>query len=230
MGGSAAEREIREAVVMRLRELMPSARIIHELNVAGQGSNRIDVAAVAQHAIVAVEIKSERDKLDRLEEQWRAFGACCHKVIVAAHRKHFKEWRADWWGAETLSVLHLNHPLFYGEKSYWRHDEDVWLYPRPARGQPPLGSVWTMPREIGLSDAGAPTQPRASAMLGMLWASELRTECARHGITFDSRTNMSHLVGTMVWHMTGREICAAVCRQLRSRNFAEADPAIEVAA
>jgi len=69
---SASEEEIRAAVVGRLRELMPDARIVHELNVAGQGSNRIDVAAIGKQAIVGVEIKSRKDVLKRLDEQGRS--------------------------------------------------------------------------------------------------------------------------------------------------------------
>ncbi|MGX1741606.1 hypothetical protein ACWIEX_08630 [Bosea sp. NPDC055353] len=90
---SADEEEIRAAVIVRLRELMPNARLVHELNVAGQGSNRIDVAAIDRQVIVAVEIKSRKDTLKRLGEQWDAFTRCCHYVIVAAHEKHFVEHR-----------------------------------------------------------------------------------------------------------------------------------------
>lgn len=42
MARSSDEQEIRDFVVAKLRQLMPSARIVHELNVSGQGSNRLD--------------------------------------------------------------------------------------------------------------------------------------------------------------------------------------------
>jgi hypothetical protein len=86
---SSAESEIHEAVVARLRLLLPEARIIHELNV-DEGKSRVDVAAVTRNRLVFAEIKSEKDKPDRLARQLHAFGACCHTLILAAHEKWFE--------------------------------------------------------------------------------------------------------------------------------------------
>lgn len=65
---SEAEREVREAVVARLRLIRPDARIINEINASAFG-NRIDVMAVSRTEIISVEIKSKKDKLSRLPKQ-----------------------------------------------------------------------------------------------------------------------------------------------------------------
>lgn len=83
---SEAEAEIRTAVVERLRVIRPEARIMHEVNASSFG-NRIDVLAVDRAEIIAVEIKSERDKLDRLPAQLKAMKGCATHVIAAVHRK-----------------------------------------------------------------------------------------------------------------------------------------------
>lgn len=216
---SSAEREIRDAVVARLRELMPSARIVHELNVAGQGSNRIDVAAISETAIVGVEIKSEKDVLKRLDEQWAAFNKVCHYVIVAAHEKHFAEHREKWLREGEAGHIDLNHPLFFGK---WRGRRQVWRFPCPdsslVRSRHD-GDNWFFDP---FRDVESRFPLRSSDLLEMLWASELRAEGG--GGSRDTRGDM---ISKMALYMTGSEVRAAVCRQLRARSFAEADPPIE---
>ncbi|MBS0258361.1 MAG: hypothetical protein JSR13_11685 [Proteobacteria bacterium] len=222
MTRSFDEQEIRNAVVIRLRELMPGARIVHELNVAGQGTNRIDVAAIGTEHIVAVEIKSRKDVLKRLDEQWKAFNEVAHFVIVAAHEKHFADYREAYWRDEVPSERHLNHPLFFGK---WLSAFRVWPYPMPApdgKGRIRLdGSHWFFDRYKHLERI-----PRATAMLNMLWATELQAECRRHSVSCSSRSTRPEMIRTLAWNLTGKEITHAVCRQLRQRAFAEADAPI----
>ena len=217
MTRSADEQEIRDAVVEQLRALLPGARIVHELNVAGQGTNRIDVAAIDRAAIVGVEIKSRKDVLKRLDEQWEAFNRCCHYVVVAAHEKHFREYRDPNWRDDVDPYIDLNHPLFLG-KYRWR--ERVWRHPKPEKRER-WEKVWQFDPHRDLV-----AQPQASAMLEMLWAEELRAECGVHRIAAPQRSIRSDMIRDMVWFMTGREVVHAVCRQLRQRAFAEADPPI----
>lgn len=222
---SSDEREIRDAVATRLRELVPGARVVHELNVCGTGSNRIDVAAIGPELIVAVEVKSKKDKLDRLDEQWPAFNACCHHVVVAAHEKHFVAHPEvnDRIRDELPRELTLNHPLFV-TKRFWGHK--VWRSPRPEADDLLRKDTWMFSTHWDRVRGAKPAQPRAAAMLNMLWAEELREECARHRLDGGSRRTRPDMIADMVWMMTGREICQAVCRQLRARVFAEADPVI----
>lgn len=222
---SADEQEIRDAVVACLRQHLPDVRIIHELNVAGHGSNRIDVAAVTPQAIVAVEIKSKKDTLSRLADQWKAFNAACHRVYIAAHEKHFREHREKNWSDDHPSDWTLDHPLFADK---WHSMRNVWRYPAPDETREPMWRrTWRVePKELL-------RQPRAVDLLGLLWAAELRDECARHRLAAGSRRVMGEMVQDMAWNMTGREIAEAVCRQLRKRHFMEADQPIaekEVAA
>lgn len=215
MTASADEREIRDAVVLKLRDMFPSTRIVHELNVAGHGSNRIDVAAINSSSIVAVEIKSKKDTLKRLDKQMQAFKKCCHFVFVAAHEKHFIEWREKYWRDDVPSQLFLNNEAFIGKHHMEKH---VWRFPEPLAEQ----NQWNrFDRNKDLSE-----QPRAKDMLEMLWADELRAECSQHGISATSRSTRPQMIRDMVWQMTGKEICQAVCRQLRERQFAQADAPI----
>lgn len=216
MTRSADEAEIRAFAVDRLRRLMPSARIVHELNVGGQGTNRIDVAAITTSAIVAVEVKSRKDTLERLSEQWPAFTRCCHFVIVAAHEKHFAEFREPIWRDDVPSERRLNHPLFFDR---WGMERHVWRYPEPPR-EPRKQWQEFHPLKDTIE------QPQALHLLRMLWADELREECARHRVSCNNRSTRPDMITDMIWHMTGREICMAVCRQLRARSFAAADPPV----
>lgn len=222
MTRSLDEQEIRNAVVARLRELLPDARIVHELNVAGQGSNRIDVAAITKQHIVGVEIKSRKDVLKRLDEQWKAFNDVCHFVVVAAHEKHFADFRESYWREDMPAKRHLNHPLFFGK---WNHDYRVWPYLMPplgAEGRTRLdGRHWFFDRHNQLQRI-----PQATRMLDMLWAAELQAECRSHRVACSSRSTRPDMIRDLAWHLTGKEVTHAVCRQLRQRSFAEADAPI----
>ncbi len=222
MTRSLDEQEIRNAVVARLRELLPSYRIVHELNVAGQGSNRIDVAAIGTEHIVGVEIKSRKDVLKRLDEQWKAFNEACHFVVVAAHEKHFTGFREKYWTDDRPSVPQLNHALFFGR---WNHDKHIWRYPKPPESEwskyRPDGTSWSFDRLRQFDRI-----PHATKFLEMLWAAELQAECHRHRVSCTSRSTRPDMIRALAWNLTGKEVTHAVCRQLRQRSFAEADAPI----
>lgn len=222
MAGSPDERELRDAVTARLRKLLPSARIVHELNTAGQGSYRMDLAAITRDQIIAVEIKSKRDKLDRLSHQIEAFNACAHLCIVAAHRKHFVNYESKYERrADYPQTLVLNHPLGDTRQMLDR----VWCYPFDTEfkleNQFENSREWSFPRNWHQRFPPAPVP-----LLRMLWAAELKSECSRHRIVTSARSTIASMITDMANLMTGREIVHAVCRQLRSRNFAEADAPI----
>src|ERR1017187_5847469 len=96
---SEAEAEIRTVVVDPLRQMRPTARIMHEVNVSSFG-NRIDVLAVDHAEIISVEIKSSKDKIDRLAAQIEGMKRCSHHVIAALHEKHLVERATNKWNAE----------------------------------------------------------------------------------------------------------------------------------
>ncbi len=207
MAGSASERAIRDAVAERLRRDMPQARIIHELVCGG---SRADLAAVERERVLLFEVKSEKDVLARLPTQLRDFTGSAHGVVLVAHEKWF----------DKTPYNNGSARLAWPHRADWRHS--VWVYPEATPD--PYGSYqWRLPRP-------SLAQPHAAALLCLLWKAELLAEAARHRISVTARSRMPDIVEMMAWHMTGAEIARAVCRQLRARQFPEADlPIVEPA-
>lgn len=204
-GASDAEKEIREAAIKWARIYMPSARVVHELNVAGMGTNRADLAFIEKAFLVLVEIKSEKDSLCRLTEQLAAFIPSSHRTVIIAHEKHFREdsvWRLDyrhkWITPDTY--YEWRYPRQIGDETGWQIDRGTLKHPY--------------------------TEPGAATFLEMLWREELIYEALRHNICLPKRPVRQQIIAAMVYDMKGHEITAAVCRQLRQRKFAEADEPI----
>jgi hypothetical protein len=202
MAGSSAEREIRDAVVAWCRAKMPTARVIHELIVGGR---RADLAAVEPMYIVLFEIKSERDTLDRLDHQMRAFVHAAHEAVLVAHDRWFD---------------HTPYPDGrYGLR--FEHDSlryRVWCYPEPDPSAALTASFYAWRLSSRRSRRPPP------GMLDLLWSEELLEEGRIAGVPVRTRMNISDLITTCAWGMTGEQLTRAACRQLRKRAFAEADP------
>lgn len=205
---SCAEQEIRDELVSFCRRALPGYRIIHELNTNGQGSRRADLAAVGTQQIILFEIKSERDRLTRTKEQFEAFNACAHFAFVVAHQK---------WFTEKQPNPHHRFLEPHESLSFLRH-ENLWAYPEP--------DSWCFSFRWQLDRYRVGFQPRASRLLSLLWRDELVQECERHAVVAGRRATITTMIREMCWLMKGREIAEAVCRQLRSRPFAEADAPI----
>lgn len=209
---SSAETEIRDAAIARLRELLPGCRIIHEINCASFGPNRIDLLAVTKDRIAAVEVKSERDKLDRLPAQLASMQGVAHYAIAALHEKFLTPWKASY---SDLPAFH--------EPDEARHAV-VWAYPiRPRAGilgEWPLHSRWDKPKLL----------PPPS-FIDLLWAAELRAIVRKHGLhKGPSGLDMPQMVDLLRWGLPGKILLAETCATLRSRACTEADPAMEAAA
>lgn len=208
---SPAEAEIREPVVARLRALLPGARIIHEIQNACQGPNRIDVLAVTQDRIAAVEIKSSRDTLDRLPDQIEAMRGCAHHVIAALHAKFFEvsDYNGGWatpdWSVTRGAVA-------------WGFGFDAALSADCCAVAHRLDERWTKKR-LSCPPTGA---------INMLWRDELRSIVSRRSLhRATSKLTIPELIDVLRWHLTGAEITAEVCAALRARKCVEADPEIE---
>jgi hypothetical protein len=150
---SSAEGEVRAAVVERLRQIRPTARIMHEVNASSFG-NRIDVLAVDRAEIIAVEIKSAKDKLDRLPAQMKAMKGCATHAIAVVHRKFVtspkpKELPWDAW-------------VFPEGETFF----DKWREPRAAPTTPlPAGALdmlWAEELREMCRHYGLPTSSRAT--------------------------------------------------------------------
>ena len=225
---SAAEAEIRDAVVARLRERRPDARIIHEINVSTYGPNRIDVLAVSPSEIIAVEIKSAKDKLDRLPRQIESMKGCAHHVIAALHDKFLVEKVSNKWAAhsERDGVLYCR----VLPETIRDHQVEFWIYPEKRRammtvvegGHDHIAS-WGVPQQR--FEAALP-----SGALDLLWRDELAWLCGSLGIATGRRSTMSEMVAALRWHCNGRELTKGICAALRRRECVEADPAMSEAA
>lgn len=200
---SEAENLIREAAVTRLRQLLPDARIIHELNVE-QGTVRADIAAVTEERLYLFELKSAKDTLSRLPTQIRHFHAVCHGLVVVADKK---------WCGEATAAGYPNCDAraiirFHGRA-------ELWEWPEQERS---WGRDWRLPL--------APAVPWHHRMLRLLWADELRAIAAANGLPSSSRISGGSIARDLAVLVPGKEIERAVCKALRSRSFAWADPAI----
>lgn len=208
---SSAEAEIRDAAIVRLRELMPGCRIIHEINCSSFGPNRIDLLSVTKDRIAAVEVKSEKDKLDRLPAQLASMHGVAHYAIAALHEKFLKPWKASYTGL----------PAFH-EPDEARHAV-VWAYPPKPRagilGEWPLHSRLEKPKLLP-----------PPGYIDLLWAAELRAIVRKHALhRAPSGLDMPQMVDLLRWSLPGKTLLSETCATLRARACAEADPALEAA-
>lgn len=226
---SSAEADIREAVTARIRERRPGARIIHEINVSTYGPNRIDLIAVDKAEIIAVEIKSAKDKLDRLEAQVKAMNGCAHHVVAALHEKFMVE-----------RVTNQMAAHYEREGQFYRRDmpEDirygtasVWIFPETWRSMTPkadggydFDSSWIFPSQR--IEKALPADA-----IHLLWRDEIYELCHGLRISATRRSTMPEMVSALRWHCNGKELTKGICQALRTRSCTEADaPIYEVAA
>lgn len=200
---SSAEADIRAPVVAHLRLMVPGCRIIHEINAASFG-NRIDVLAVGDARMVAVEIKSAKDKLDRLPDQVKAMKTVTREVFAAIHEK----------------FLHVQHSLVYPPDE--ARGSLVWVYPRTRRvGHVDCSEEWRIKDRWQKSMVCLP--PGA---INMLWREELHNILRVIGESRFSKLDMGESIDRIRWRMTGEQTTKAICAALRARDCKEADPPI----
>jgi hypothetical protein len=221
---SQDEADIREAVVARLRLTRPQSRIIHEINTTDFG-NRIDVLAVGPSEIIAVEIKSKKDKLTRLPAQLIAMRGAAHISIAAIHEKFLVERTTNPGAAHRQEA-----GVFYrGDHPAECDGAPTWVFPERRRvigeGWHDQDERWTLPAER--LEQSLPAQA-----IHMLWREEVFGLCSRFGIAASRRTTMPQMIAALRWHCSGAELTKGICSMLRTRQCCEADPAIlqEIAA
>ena len=217
---SSAEAEVRDAAVARLRQLRPNARIMHEVNACGFG-NRIDVLAVDRAEIIAVEVKSAKDKLDRLPDQVAAMMGCAHHVIAALHDKF-------WIGADRIKDRSLRsdwtHLPTDADRALSRSNVIVWRFPEIG------GSHYGLYNRPWREPDFAVTKCLPPDAIHMLWAEELRVLCRSLGISVGSKATMPFCINALRWGATGAQITKGICAALRARRCIEADSEIVEAA
>lgn len=200
---SEAEKEIRDEVVKHLRKIIPGCRIIHEINAASFG-NRIDVLAVGEDRLAAVEIKSSKDKLDRLPAQIAAMNGVSNLVFAAIHEKFLDKVRGNAHPPKEVKMA------------------TTWVYPRKYReGHIHCREKW---HERNWWDKNLKCLPDGA--LYMLWRKELQDLCRGLKVKGVAKLTMEECIDHINWNMTGAQITHAVCAALRTRECVEADPPI----
>jgi hypothetical protein len=214
---SPAEAEVRDAVEARLRSIRPMSRIIHEINVSGHGSNRIDLIAVGIDEIIAVEVKSAKDKLDRLPTQIKAMKGVAHHVVAAIHDKFLIEKATNQWAAH----YQRGEEYFCRDAPVETKGASVWVYPEVKRSQGTWDDLcpWRAPQvrhQLALpSDA-----------IWMLWRDELYELCGALRISVGRRATMTDMARELRWLLPGGELTKGICAALRARKCIEADAPI----
>lgn len=204
MAGSEAEERIRAVAEADLRRTKPDARIIHELVVH---NCRLDLAAVTPDEIVLVEVKSERDVLDRMKAQIGSAWRVTRDVKIYAAPRWRKEMRrlTSYWDIDDArrtnehrcDVISHSTVIIAGEAQEVIHT-------------PPSYDLRVMVQPMHVWD--------------LMWSAEMCAALTKIGLP-TKRMNQFDLTRMAVEHMSGREIRRAVCAALRARAFPRADPA-----
>jgi hypothetical protein len=208
---SESEAEVRTAVIERLRKIRPAARIMQEVNQVAGGGCRFDVLAVDRAEIIAVEIKSAKDKLDRLPAQVKAMRSVAHYTIAALHERFLLPAREG--QRETVQ----NEPMEVEGLTTWIYPEKV------QRADKYQTWTWHEPRV-------EPCKTLPPDALYLLWNAELAALCERAGVSAGRRPSITTMCNALRWGATGRQITLGVCAALRARPMLEGDdPMLEAA-
>lgn len=191
---STEEEQMRVQMEAGIIELLPGARIIHELPVWGC---RADIAAVTEDRLLLFELKSSKDTLSRLNDQMRTFNACAHHAIAVIDNKFFD-----------------TSPYTNGGERFASPDEtdgmNIWAYPGPPEGLPTTGIYeWKIPSGYWTRS------PDPMMLLGVLFAGEQRSLLREYELPVGS--NQHERCVKLALELTGREISAGVCERLRER-------------
>lgn len=221
MHGSEAEVRIRDKVVALLRECLPDARIIHEFDLWGV---RMDLAAVTPEEIVLVEIKSERDKLDRLANQVRFAAGLGGEVWVCYHEKWIEPIRLRCQSHDMSVKIPIK-----GMRGAYNHPENPLYIPALSRcehlTETPDGPLKPdrFTRDPRDRRYRSPKYDNRR-LLSLIHKPEVLALAKPHG--GKSRMNSSDLIELCHEHLTGAEIRRGVLAHIRAHPFFWADPPV----
>lgn len=216
---SEEEGLMRGMVAKHLRARWPGARIIHEFPLR-YSARSLDMAAILPAEIVAVEIKSSRDVLDRLEHQLRAFAPICTRIMVCLAPK---------WNRKLPQTVRV---LNNGGTAYSTPLTEAQAVIQSIRET--HIETWTCCSETGRfenTDGGWGGQrfPWPARMLDVLHVAELERILSGGAVLHRVRSHR-YCVEAIHHRLTGPQIIRAVCAALRARpGFAvESDPPIGI--
>jgi Holliday junction resolvase-like predicted endonuclease len=219
---SAAEAAIREAVVARLRQGRADARIIHEINVSSFGPTRIDLIAVSREEIIAVEVKSAKDKLDRLKGQLAGMRSVAHHAIVALHERFLIEQPTNRWAAH----YERDGQFFLKRPPDDLRPDSTWVFPEKRRTiKPTIEGGWDDLENWRLPSCRQEALPAEA--LGLLWRDEIYALCGKLRVSVGRRATVGDMVPALRWFCSGSELTRGICTALRLRQCIEADAPVE---
>jgi hypothetical protein len=196
---SSEEEEMRQAVFAWGRARWPSARIMEELDVGGC---RIDIAFVSPDHIAGVEIKSSRDTLARLPHQLRDYLRELPEVWIAYHPR----WDEHIGGARRDLLGEFSRGWHVGRmtvKDGVLSEEFIY---QMAGG-----------REFRTRYPAKVDRILTGSALYLLHKTELLQAARRAGVRVKSRDTSRDLIEKIARALTGDQIIAAICQQLRAR-------------
>lgn len=231
---SPSEARIREKAVTQLRAEFPGARIIHELKLE-YGNSRLDIVAVTRTEIVVVEVKSEKDTLERLGAQMMAAHAFGTQSWLVMNEVMFDVLNACRWIEPDGSVRVARNDWVQKELDLCGK-----LLKRAVHIKSDAGTAIHSSRHFKefadaplLSEKGTIRDKRGKwtyyggpgDLLKALWVAEMKEICQMHGIKC-KLASIPDMRPAILRALTGDQINRAVCRALRRRPFACADAPI----
>ncbi len=184
---SSEELQLRAAAAAWGRKRLPGCRVIHELVC---GERRADLVFVGEKDLIGVEIKSSRDRLDRLDEQIKEYGRYFPEVWLFIAPK--------WTQAAKKLAKELS-----GMNIAVGHPGRVEVL-RPSRAKPPYRDELVTARMLEWLwvDEAARIANRTQVIPGPVVGSRYPA------------ANVRKLLARL---LTGNEIIREVCRELRAR-------------
>jgi hypothetical protein len=183
--------EMCEAVIAWAKQRRPGVRALRELVL---GDRRIDLVFVDERDVFGVELKSSRDRLDRLEAQMLEYSRYLPEVWIAIAPK---------WQAEVEEMYGLRANRLIVENGTAR---------TLIKYQERIGDSGRRPQRDELS---------IMRLLELLWTGEAARIAERTGIipgcTHSKQMTAPKIKKMLARLMTGNEILEQVCRELRSR-------------
>lgn len=102
------DKDIREPLFDYLEERFGKTRIFEEKII---GRSRADIIMLTEERIIGIEIKSDADTYNRLNQQIRNYNKYCDRnyvVVGKSHEKHIEEHVPKWWGIVIIFVENGN--------------------------------------------------------------------------------------------------------------------------
>lgn len=201
---SKSELELRNAMEDLMRQMMPDARIVHEI-VMGDGKVRADIAAIGLDTIQAVEVKGAYDDTTRLLHQVGMFQLCVPSVWMVVSADHDYD-------AKLIRHLLPSVGLIIGTNM----DKQTW-----SKNQDPVKlEIFAEPK---------PMQPIPDMMTRLLWRDEMFNVCQRHNLGATSKSTRPTMKGKLLEFLDTETLQKEICQELRGREALwRADKAIRI--